>query len=287
MNSPTPVDGTSTSRSSWATSTQRFVLASTGASPYVWRGLLPTLGLLGTMGFALGPFATNDIEAQVRSEVRGQLQAKDHGWVNLLVSGQEVLLSGTPPRADSGEEALAIARATTCPTWSGQRLCPVTVIDAFGAAPGMPAAPALPSAPASVAPAAQTASPAPAVAAPAAVACEAAFAKLLETSRIEFDSGGSTIDARSAVLLDKLALTARGCPGGVLIVGHTDNVGEAQNNQRLSEARAAAVREALLQRGLPATRLQTAGFGETRPLADNESAAGRAANRRIDFKAMP
>jgi outer membrane protein OmpA-like peptidoglycan-associated protein len=252
-----------------------------GASPFVWRGLLPTLGLLGTLWFALGPFARGDIEATVASEVRSRLQAQGHGWTNVAVSGQQVLLSGSPPRAGAGDEALALARAATCPTWSGPRTCAVAVLGAFGAL-AAPAAPAAPQSPA--APSTPAVPPAPSA---AAVACEAAFAKLLSTSRIEFASGGAAIGARSAPLLDKLAETARGCPGRFLVEGHTDNVGDADANQRLSEARAAAVRDALLVRGVPAVQLEVLGYGANRPLADNATEAGRAANRRIEFKALP
>jgi outer membrane protein OmpA-like peptidoglycan-associated protein len=275
-----------TSNSSRSASTQRLVRSLGGASPFVWRGLLPLLGLAGTIGFALAPFAANDIEAAVATQVRGELQARGHAWANVAVSGQEVFLSGSPPLANSGEEALAIARGATCPTWSGRRVCAVAVFGAFGAAPaaGVPQA-TLP--PAGMVSAPATGAALPVASAPAAAACDAAFAKLLEGSRIEFTSGGSAIDARSARLLDQLAETARNCPGRVLIEGHTDNVGDAESNQRLSEARAAAVRAALVQRGLPPDRLETAGHGATKPLADNDSAAGRAANRRIDFRAVP
>ncbi len=118
-------------------------------------------------------------------------------------------------------------------------------------------------------------------------ACEATFAELLASARLEFASGGAALDARSAPLLDRLAAAARACPGRVHIEGHTDNVGAPEANQRLSEARAAAVRDALVSRGLEADRLETSGRGDTRPLADNRTEAGRAANRRIEFKAAP
>jgi outer membrane protein OmpA-like peptidoglycan-associated protein len=260
----------------------RVVDAGGSASPYVWRGLLPTLGLLGTLWFAIGPFAKGDIEATVAREVRSQLQAMGHGWVDVAVSGQDVLLTGLAPRAGAGDEALALARAATCPTWSGPRTCAVTVLGTFGSlsAPSAPTAPTAPSAPS--VPSASAAAPSP-----AAAACEAAIAKLLATSRIEFASGGAAINARSAQLLDKLAEAARGCPGRILVEGHTDNVGDAHSNQRLSEARAAAVRDALLERGIPATQLEALGYGQTKPLADNGNEAGRAANRRIEFKALP
>jgi len=277
MNAATTTGGyaTTTSSSTATTSTQRLVRLTSAASPFVWRGLLPLLGLLALTWFAVAPYAANDIEATVAREVRGELQRKGFGWVNVAASGQDVLLSGTPPAAAAGDEALATARAATCPTWAGPKICAVTVLGAFAspAAANMPVVPA---------PAATAPTPSP-----AAVACEAALAKLLATSRIEFASGGSAIDARSDKLLDQLALAARGCPGRILVEGHTDNVGDPAANQRLSEARAGAVRDALVRRGIPAVRLEALGYGEAKPLADNSSEAGRAANRRIDFKALP
>ncbi|MFH1196403.1 MAG: OmpA family protein [bacterium] len=72
----------------------------------------------------------------------------------------------------------------------------------------------------------------------------------------------------------------------VEIQGHTDNIGSEQYNQRLSEKRAEAVRNYLVARGIAANRLRTVGFGEKRPLADNNSPEGRSMNRRIEFKVL-
>jgi outer membrane protein OmpA-like peptidoglycan-associated protein len=78
----------------------------------------------------------------------------------------------------------------------------------------------------------------------------------------------------------------RSCPGIIRIDGHTDPVGRGRFNRRLSEARAAAVRDALIVRGVPAERLRTRGFGARRPIADNLTESGRARNRRIEFRAL-
>lgn len=304
-----------------ATGMTRLVRQAEASPAVLWLALLPGLGFAALTWFATGPFAVNEVEATVSREVRSQLLQQGHGWVNVAVGGQEVLLSGVPPAAGAADAALEVARTARCPTWAGPQVCAVTVLGAFGAAPAMlpslpaapgvpavPAVPALPTAPAlSAAPAAaapsaapsgsaEAAAPSPSVgpsapastgAATEAAACDSALASLLSSARIEFASGGSAIDARSGPLLDRLAAAARGCPGKVQIEGHTDNVGDALGNQRLSAARAAAVREALVQRGMPAERLLTVGHGDTQPLADNADAAGRAANRRINFKAVP
>jgi OOP family OmpA-OmpF porin len=66
------------------------------------------------------------------------------------------------------------------------------------------------------------------------------------------------------------------------IAGHTDSVGNAQYNQALSQRRAKAVYEALINYGVDADRLDYVGYGESDPIATNKTAAGRAANRRIE-----
>ncbi|MCC5859122.1 MAG: OmpA family protein [Ectothiorhodospiraceae bacterium] len=69
----------------------------------------------------------------------------------------------------------------------------------------------------------------------------------------------------------------------VLIEGHTDSVGSAESNQRLSQRRADAVRSELIRRGVPRDRLSTSGMGEDRPVATNATAAGRQQNRRVEI----
>lgn len=72
-------------------------------------------------------------------------------------------------------------------------------------------------------------------------------------------------------------------PGArVLIEGHTDSTGGANLNQTLSQQRADAVRQALAEQGVDASRMQSAGFGPDRPVADNGTADGRARNRRVE-----
>lgn len=67
------------------------------------------------------------------------------------------------------------------------------------------------------------------------------------------------------------------------VEGHTDNQGAAAANQALSETRAQAVVAWLTGRGVSASRLTTAGLGQTRPVADNATDAGRAKNRRVEL----
>lgn len=250
-------------------------------APFIWSGLLPLLGLLLLLLWAWFAFARNDVEAHVREHIQADLTAKNMGWVKMNVSGQHVVLSGTPPDGSAGDSALDLARASQCPTWSGHRTCAVQVTAAFDA-PAPPMPPVV--APVAASPKPAEPAPAPAPAARAA-ACEKQLADELAGQHIEFASGSAVIAARSGPLLDRLATAAKACPGKLMVEGHTDNVGSAASNQRLSQARAEAVRYALVKRGLPAERLTARGFGENKPLADNGSNEGRAKNRRIEFKA--
>ena len=67
-----------------------------------------------------------------------------------------------------------------------------------------------------------------------------------------------------------------------IISGHTDSTGDANYNEKLSQRRADAVKEAIIQEGVEAERLQSKGYGETRPIADNATKEGRAQNRRVE-----
>ena len=70
------------------------------------------------------------------------------------------------------------------------------------------------------------------------------------------------------------------------IEGHTDDQGDEAANQELSEARAESVRDYLVSQDIAADRMETAGFGETLPIADNDTPEGRADNRRIEFRLL-
>ena len=114
--------------------------------------------------------------------------------------------------------------------------------------------------------------------------CQRLFSELLAKGSIRFETGSATIDADSAGLLDRLAEIALRCPAAAIeVVGHTDSDGDEAANQALSETRAKAVVDFLVQAGLPADRFQAVGMGSSQPTGDNATEAGKAQNRRIDF----
>ena len=102
--------------------------------------------------------------------------------------------------------------------------------------------------------------------------------------KIEFASGSALITEKTEVQIAEIAkaLQSQKLAGEkIVITGHTDNVGSAEGNFRLSRQRAQAVEKALLNSGIAKSRLSARGLGESAPLADNLSAAGRSRNRRV------
>ena len=102
---------------------------------------------------------------------------------------------------------------------------------------------------------------------------------------VNFDTGKATIKRESHAVLDQVAKLLQEHPElkRVRIDGHTDSVGSATLNRDLSRRRAAAVVQYLVGRGIDRRRFDSAGFGEDQPIASNDTALGRAKNRRVEF----
>jgi outer membrane protein OmpA-like peptidoglycan-associated protein len=101
---------------------------------------------------------------------------------------------------------------------------------------------------------------------------------------VHFDTGKTTIKAESLPLLDQVVTMLNSSARLKLNVeGHTDNKGVDADNQKLSEGRAKAVMAYLVGKGIAAARLASAGFGASKPVADNRSDEGRAKNRRVEL----
>lgn len=105
------------------------------------------------------------------------------------------------------------------------------------------------------------------------------------TQGILFETGKATLRPESRPVLKEIAgAMKQHADLKILIEGHTDNVGVAATNMTLSDARAAAVKVALVADfGIAADRIATKGFGDTKPAAPNTTAAGRAQNRRVEI----
>ena len=106
-------------------------------------------------------------------------------------------------------------------------------------------------------------------------------------SQVNFASGKTYLSVAARSELDKVAIALQRMPEKrVLIAAHTDNAGYAQNNQTLSDNRAKAIRHYLMLRGVGPNQVQAQGFGESQPAHDNQTAAGRQANRRIELQIL-
>jgi len=101
---------------------------------------------------------------------------------------------------------------------------------------------------------------------------------------ISFDVGSAAIKPQLRAVLDPFATSLQGDPSAqITIVGHTDSTGSDALNNKLSIERADSVRDYIVTRGVAAGRVATAGRGDREPVADNNTDAGRAKNRRVEI----
>jgi outer membrane protein OmpA-like peptidoglycan-associated protein len=106
----------------------------------------------------------------------------------------------------------------------------------------------------------------------------------LAVRNIEFETGSDVLKSESLPVLDQVVeILDRYANYKVHIGGHTDNVGKAKANQKLSEKRAQACMQYLTKKGIAADRLSAKGYGHTKPVATNNTPAGRQKNRRVEF----
>ncbi len=102
---------------------------------------------------------------------------------------------------------------------------------------------------------------------------------------VNFDTGKATLTPDSQATLDKVVEGLKKFPEvEARVVGHTDDVGDAGANLKLSKDRAKSVREYLIAAGIAPERLTSEGFGEEKPVADNTTPEGRAKNRRVELE---
>ena len=107
---------------------------------------------------------------------------------------------------------------------------------------------------------------------------------LVIPNEMSFDVGRANVKRNLAQVLDKVAEGLRSAAAAsVRVVGHTDNTGSEEGNERLSVSRADSVRNHLVGRGVSTTAITTDGRGSREPLADNATPAGRAQNRRVEI----
>ena len=123
--------------------------------------------------------------------------------------------------------------------------------------------------------------------APSAKECERQLASIMQAGQIVFAPNSAKISDESEIILDEIAFVIKSCPDARFeIGGHTDSQGRESMNLALSQARSDSVLDSLLAREVMLASLVARGYGEQKPIGDNETEAGRAANRRIEFRLL-
>jgi outer membrane protein OmpA-like peptidoglycan-associated protein len=101
---------------------------------------------------------------------------------------------------------------------------------------------------------------------------------------INFDTGKSVVKPESQPIIEQIVQMLKSNPDlKIGVEGHTDNVGTPASNKSLSEARAKSVVSAIVAQGISAERLSPAGYGQDKPIGDNNTEEGRAKNRRVEL----
>ena len=111
---------------------------------------------------------------------------------------------------------------------------------------------------------------------------------LIMPGNITFDTNSNNLQSGFLSVLDSVVLVLNEFEKTIIVVsGHTDSTGSDSHNQTLSEERADSVSRYIGAKGVTGARIDTAGFGETQPIADNGTAEGRAQNRRVELTLIP
>ncbi|HFA50085.1 MAG TPA: flagellar motor protein MotB [Bacteroidetes bacterium] len=120
-----------------------------------------------------------------------------------------------------------------------------------------------------------------------ALAAEVPAEKVIRFNYVTFQTGSAKLTPLSHYELDNLVSVMKAKPNMTIeVAGHTDNTGNTDSNQTLSQARAQAVYDYLLAHGIAADRMTSKGYGETKPVASNDTAEGRQNNRRTEFQIL-
>jgi len=105
---------------------------------------------------------------------------------------------------------------------------------------------------------------------------------------VTFDVDSSTLKPQFRTTLNEISANLNQYPNSLIdVYGHTDSTGSDQYNQALSERRASTVANYLVMQGVSAARIRSQGYGETMPIASNDTIEGRARNRRVEIKIVP
>lgn len=224
-------------------------------------GGMAAFGLFAIIAIAISAGPIRDDATRRSQEI---LALAGHDWADVDAYGRGMAIVGEAPSAAAGEAAVA----AVADDWSVRRAWA-----AFSVSPPRETEPAA---------AAMSGPPIDDIG-----ACQGLLDGLMENRSIEFETGEADIKPSAEPLLNDLGAALQRCETmSVDISGHTDATGDAAGNLMLSKARAEAVAAYLIARGVTASHVMATGFGAEKPVADNDTEAGRAKNRRIEFRVV-
>ncbi len=240
--------------------------------------ILTELFLLGILSWYCITVESADIEADLEHRSMAALGYAGLEQLDITVDGQDVILSG----AITSENQRELAVESVANVWGVSRIHDrLQQQEAEGRPAGSLTAKAPPSGNAT------TTAPQPPASAPY-DHCRTQLTAMTRDQKLHFSLGSDELTDDSLPLLKRIARLMQHCPNQTLYInGHTDSIGRADDNLALSQARAEAVARQLTRLGVSPQRLQAVGKGESEPIADNTTAAGREINRRITFELQP
>ena len=195
---------------------------------------------------ACAAFSVPRIEAELGDQVNDAKDKADYFWATVEAEGQHITLTGTAPDYVARQRLVEFARMTQGVTRVDNQ---ILLVGESGT-------------------------------------CQQEFDGFLATQQIEFATNSARIEPSSYSLLAMLAAIARNCEANIQVIGHADGEGDRRKNIALSRERAASVKLYLVRSGVAEERVEALGYGESRPIADNNTATGRKQNRRIEFRVL-
>lgn len=220
---------------------------------------------------ALSPIGAPAVQSTLQAAAAAELARNDFSWASARADGRSIILSGTAPDARSLDALIRIAKGI--PGVARVSAAGIAVLQPIEESP-----------PETIPPVAAAPEPAEPSETENAAACQSDINRTLNGRRLTYRHESARLSAADRALLAEFAAAlTESCAGETIIIeGHTDATGSEAANLRLSERRAKTVEAYLLQFD-PTAALEVRAYGESRPIASNRSAEGRAANRRIDF----
>lgn len=238
----------------------------------VW---LPLLGFVGVAAWSVWGRAPA-MQADLQRRTTDRLSELGIENVGVWMDGRDARLTGVVDSAERERQLESIVASV----WGIRAVhSDLTHID--------PVLAVAPHAPRGTLPSLEPPTPAPALLTEPAQALEEQLAEALDQRGVEFQAGSAQLSRRGLDTVDHVAQLLRGAPGLVVEIGcHTDSSGSQRFNLDLSRQRAEAVALALVERDITRDRLVPLGFGSSLPRSTNRTEAGRAHNRRIEFRVI-